>query len=47
MGELLHGAELGGPVAGDGGFLAGFDEGKFVRSVADDWAGDEPGITLF
>ena len=47
MGELLHGAELGGSVAGDGGFLAGFDEGKFVRSVADDWAGDEPGITLF
>ena len=47
LGEFFHGAELGGPVAGDGGFLAGFDERKFVRSVADDWAGDEPGITLF
>ena len=47
LGELFHGAELGYPVAGDGGFLAGFDEGKFVRSVADDGAGDEPGITLF
>jgi hypothetical protein len=46
LGEVFDGAELGGFVALGRGLSAGFDEGEFVWAVADDGAGDEPGVAV-
>lgn len=46
LGEMFDGTELGSFVACDGGLGARFDEGEFVRAVADDRAGDEPGVAV-
>ena len=46
LGELFDGPKLGGFVALNWRFGARFDEGKFVRAVADDRAGHEPGFAL-